>query len=355
MKKLNILFISTACAPSNKETMTYGGIERVLLDFIEPLAEEGHTITVAAPQGSRFPDSVHYFPTVKLPEQAWMDNVATDLLFQQQLIPDGFDIIHDFSHQHLAGRITHGYWAQPHPFLFQVWHPASFMGSPNNIHEPTYNLCGLGVYHSTTLSRLYNQEVKYGYLGTDTEQYKYQKDKGDRYLFCSVPSRQKGVLEAIKLAKDNNLKLDLVCGALPTEGQDYINLIKNACDGEQIKYIGGVLEDEKIRYMQNAKGLIFPVLQDEPFGLVMTECMSTGTPVFALNHGSPAEIIGTDGGVVANSLRELSTAIKKYDKDPSLFAPEMVRRRAVTLFDRKVMVEGYKKLYQLILDKEFWY
>ena len=56
--------------------------------------------------------------------------------------------------------------------------------------------------------------------------------------------------------------------------------------------------------------LLFPIDWPEPFGLVMIEAMSAGTPVIAWRHGSAPEVI-EDGisGLIVNSIDEAVSAV----------------------------------------------
>ena len=56
--------------------------------------------------------------------------------------------------------------------------------------------------------------------------------------------------------------------------------------------------------------LLFPILWDEPFGMVMIEAMACGTPVVALRRGSVPEVV-VDGvtGVVCDTPEQLPDAI----------------------------------------------
>ena len=42
-------------------------------------------------------------------------------------------------------------------------------------------------------------------------------------------------------------------------------------DGEQIKYVGEVNDEQKNSYLGSAKALLFPIEWNEPFGIVMAE------------------------------------------------------------------------------------
>jgi glycosyltransferase involved in cell wall biosynthesis len=67
-----------------------------------------------------------------------------------------------------------------------------------------------------------------------------------------------------------------------------------------IEFIGEIDEDQKSDFLGNALALLFPIDWLEPFGLVMIEAMSAGTPVVAWRKGSVAEVMenGTSGFIV---------------------------------------------------------
>ena len=355
-KSLEILLISTACAPTiTTGEAAYGGIESCLGNFATVLNRLGHQVMVAAPFGSKFDEGVNFFPTVNLPGECWRDDVAFEKLARQNLIPNGFSVIHDFSHSHPVSRISHGFWAKQHPILSMVWHPPYFNGLANRISEPAYNLCGVSESQAKGLSEIYNQEVKWAHLGIDAERYALQKDKSDRYLWLSVPNKEKGGVEAIQIAKRLGLKLDCVGGQISNQPSIYMEQMKSMCDGEQIRWVGAVPETEKIKYFQNAKAFIFTVLQNEPFGLVMPEALSCGTPVFALNNGSPREIVTEECGVVADSLGELEKRLADFEAKSLGFRADLCRQRALDVFTREKMCERYIKLYEQIGRLEFWY
>ncbi len=52
--------------------------------------------------------------------------------------------------------------------------------------------------------------------------------------------------------------------------------------------------------MQRSKGLIFPVLWNEPFGLAAIESLYAGAPVFGPNYGSIPELINEKTGYTSN-------------------------------------------------------
>src|ERR1700761_9220343 len=70
-----------------------------------------------------------------------------------------------------------------------------------------------------------------------------------------------------------------------------------------VEFVGEINEQQKADFLGNAVALLFPICWPEPFGLVMIEAMSCGTPVIAFDHGSVPEVIdhGISGFVVRNA------------------------------------------------------
>ena len=75
-----------------------------------------------------------------------------------------------------------------------------------------------------------------------------------------------------------------------------------------VEFVGEITEREKAEFLGNARALLFPIDWPEPFGLVMIEAMSCGTPIIAFRNGSVPEV-PTQGvsGFVVNSIGEAAT------------------------------------------------
>jgi len=58
-----------------------------------------------------------------------------------------------------------------------------------------------------------------------------------------------------------------------------------------VTWLGEVGGQQKLDLLMRARCLIFPIQWDEPFGLVLIEAMSCGTPVVALRRGSVPELV----------------------------------------------------------------
>jgi glycosyltransferase involved in cell wall biosynthesis len=101
-------------------------------------------------------------------------------------------------------------------------------------------------------------------------------------------------------------------------------------------------QDEKRDLLARARCLVFPIQWDEPFGLVMTEAMASGTPVVALRRGSvPEVVVHGVTGFICDDVSEFPDAIEACgDLDPAA-CREHVREQ----FSPETMAERYERLY----------
>ncbi len=120
-------------------------------------------------------------------------------------------------------------------------------------------------------------------------------------------------------------------------------------DGQQIEYLGEINHAEKTELLGNAAVTLFPIAWQEPFGLVMTESMATGTPVIAMNLGSVPEVIAHgETGFVCQSYEEMQAMIPRALELNRQTCREYVKNN----FSVVQMVNGYEAVYgQIIKDR----
>ncbi len=162
-------------------------------------------------------------------------------------------------------------------------------------------------------------------------------------IFLSRINKEKGCHIAIRIALQTNNKL-VIAGNRAYDGleaQYFEEYIEPHIDGDQIVYVGEVNDIQKNYYLGKAKAMLFPILWDEPFGIVMIEAMATGTPVIAFNRGSVDEVIdeGITGYKVKNE-NEMCEAVSRID----LIDRKICREQASQRFDIKVIASNYLSL-----------
>ena len=108
--------------------------------------------------------------------------------------------------------------------------------------------------------------------------------------------------------------------------------------------LGGEIKNEILRH---SKGLIFPVLWHEPFGIAITESLYFGCPIFGTPYGSLPELVPPSVGFLSASKGELIHHIQSSSYDP-----EVCHTYVVNNFDIKQKAQEYLHLYQRVLNGE---
>lgn len=181
------------------------------------------------------------------------------------------------------------------------------------------------------------------YNGIDLTDIPFSDTCGDYLLFVGRITPEKGVAEAVEVARRTGERL-FILGPEVT-GPYWEEKIKPYL-GDQIRHIGVVSRKELYEYYKNAKATLAPIQWEEPFGLVMIESMATGTPVIALRRGSAPEVIdhGTTGYVV-DSVDEMVDALKNVDG----IDRRECRKRVETNFTTERMVHRYEEEFSRLL------
>ena len=176
----------------------------------------------------------------------------------------------------------------------------------------------------------------------DTGAFAFRPDPDDYLLFLGRFTEGKGVLQAIEVSRRTGMRLILAAA----ENEYYRDVVAPLVDHHRIVYAGEVGHDAKVTLLGGARALLYPVQAGEPFGLVLAEAMSCGTPVAALERGAVRELVdeGTTGGVF-DSLGAL------VDSLPDVLALDRarVRTRAVERFGPDRMVDAYVDVYSRLV------
>jgi glycosyltransferase involved in cell wall biosynthesis len=116
-----------------------------------------------------------------------------------------------------------------------------------------------------------------------------------------------------------------------------------------VRYLGYVSDEERIRLYREASMLILPSLE-EGFGMTALEAMHMGLPVVASNRGALPEVLGHAGSLVDPSNPEgLASAIAELLDNPRMRAAyaEAGRARAsqfTWVSSAAHLLEGYRRV-----------
>ena len=345
-KKLKIGLLSTrffGVPPSG-----YSGLEQIVWDLACALDKLGHEVTLFAPNESQSPPHGKLVETGKAYQTCKINWLGAELeaydFFKDHV--DNLDILHGHNWfgieylrkaSNLELRVIH-----THHGLDVSW---------LNMFKRLFKLNLISISNWT--KDVFAQQgfnARRCYNGINIDRYKFQPEKKDRLMFLGRISRSKAPHIAIKAAREAGIGLDIIGSTTFVDDLDYVGEVKKLCYGKQIRFIGEVSQKEKIRYLQNAKGLLIPSHFGEPFGLISIEAMACGTVPIALDDGALREIIN-DGqnGFICNSVDQMVARIRELE----LIDPKACKARAQE-FSREKMAQEYVKLYWAIINGQEW-
>jgi glycosyltransferase involved in cell wall biosynthesis len=321
----------------------YGGTERVVSYLTEELVRLGHDVTLFASGDSQtaaslvasVPQALRLNPTVKDP----LPYSILQLEHLRQSI-DEFDVVHfhsDYIHLPLARALLgertlttmHGRLDLPdYQALFAEFKDSALVSISNDQRKPLPNANWVGtVYH-----------------GLPTSVCAFQPYPSGRYLaFLGRISPEKRPDRAIEIAARAGMTVR-IAAKVDAVDQDYFRTrIEPLLSQPHVEYIGEISEQEKAEFLGNAQALLFPIDWPEPFGLVMIEAMSCGTPCIAWRTGSVPEVVdhGVTGWIV-DSTADAAEAVHQLH----LLDRRAVRARFEQRFSAERMARSYLQIYR---------
>lgn len=346
-------FIKMPPVPEDIPKGYSGAPEYIVWMLTEALVKKGHQVTLFASGDSKSSAKLECVSPVSTFHQPRGTNIEF-ILDQEHLLvaklykmakDNKFDIIHS----HLASRSA--FYAS-----FVKTPTVVTLHSPLNGEAASVLACYPKDQYYVSISnrqRLPLPDLKYigtVYHGLDLAKIPYTEKGGDYLLFVGRLTPQKGVLEAIKVAKD--IKKKLVILGTPPKGSAYFEKkIKPLVDGKNIEVHGFVDRKSLYERMGKACCLLFPIQWEEPFGLVMIEAMSCGTPVVAFDRGSVSEVIdeGVSGFIVSSrkGVAGMVNAVSNVCNLERINCRKQVEKK----FSLEKMVGKYEEVYKKILNK----
>lgn len=318
----------------------YGGTERVVSWLTEELVRQGHEVTLFASGNSETTAMLAPGSEQGLRLLGIRDHTASNLVMLDTVCKraDDFDIIHCHidmlqypMFQHLSHKLVttlHGrldlpdYWP-----VFKAFPHMPLISISDSQREPMPP----GVNWLDTV-----------YHGLPPSVCPYNAKGGDYLAFLGRISPEKRPDRAIEIAKRAGVPLK-IAAKVDKADQDYFDeIIEPMIDHPLIEFIGEINEHEKCAFMGEARALLFPIDWREPFGLVMIEAMSAGTPVIAWRNGSVGEVM-QDGvsGAIVESMDDAVAAVEKV----SALDRQAVRRYFESRFTAEIMAQNYLEAY----------
>lgn len=323
---------------------TYGGTELVIYWLCNELVKRGHKVTLFATGDSQTKAKlIPVWPCALWKANLRAPHAVFSLMYKKVIeMQNEFDIIHDHCEFYTC---PYSLFLKP-PIVTTLHHPLTEETITLYKKFPNINYVAISKNQKKQASGI--NIVKIIHHGLPLEKYPFNEKPKDYLLWLSRIGPDKGVAEAIEIAKLAGEKL-IISGNILPQYADYFEFrIKPLIDGKQIQFVGASDFPKKIELFKNAKAFLFPIKRPEPFGLVVIEAMACGTPVIAFNRASMPELIqDKKTGFLVNSIEEACRAIKKISEIKRKDCREWVEKN----FSLKRMVNRYEKLYKKILKK----
>ncbi len=163
-------------------------------------------------------------------------------------------------------------------------------------------------------------------------------------LYAGRITPEKGVEEAIEIAEQAGRPLLIAGGIYDRVYYEERILPRLQRASDRISYLGQLKHNELWKIMGQARGLLFPIQWDEPFGLTPVEAMAAGTPVIAFKRGAAEEVIlqGETGFLVTPN--DCSQAAAQVDKLGNI-SRSFCRAHVEANFSLHRMLDAYEQVY----------
>lgn len=287
----------------------YGGTERVVWGLGKALARAGHNVTLMALKGSKadFGRVIELDPQMPIGYQIPPD---VDIVHFQNVAPYGLERPYVVT---VHGNMPQGVLKDPYAIYV----------SSNHAHR-----------HGAS-SFVYN-----GLDWDDYPPFRHDLRRDGCFFLGKAAWKVKNIRGAIRIAAAAGEKLDVLGGYRLNFKMGFRFTLD-----KHVRFHGMVDNIRKGVVANKSKGLIFPVLWDEPFGLAVVESLYFGAPVFATPHGSIPELVLPEFGVLSEDENVLANALRTFDAD-SVRCHEY----AADMFNADIMASNYIKYYERRLN-----
>ena len=284
---MNILLIADPHLPV--PPLRYGGAERVAALYAAELSRLGHRVDLLAAPGSR-PYGGHLY-SHRAPSASWPSRAHRKLRFQLQSLAAArhCDVVYNL------GRFDYmeALLAIRKPLLHCFSHPVD----QALIQAAEARIRARAGFHFVSEHQRAAAAVTVPAVTianpVDSRFYSPGPGDGGYLLFLGRLTANKGVDLAIATARRCQIPL-VIAGNLPDEpgaASFFKEQIEPHLDGQRVRWVGAVTDQQKQELLGRAAALLFPIRWEEPFGIVMVEALACGTPVIATRRASTPEVI----------------------------------------------------------------
>lgn len=331
---------------------SYGGAEMIISSLTEGLVAVGHEVTLFATGDSKTSAKlVSVYPKALYRDKISWDDPGLQLLNASEvyLRAGDFDIIHGHISSDYYG-VLFSKMVKQTPSIFTLHNsfPKPEAVYARDLIEKVKGENYISISNSFRKTMPDLNYIATVYNGIDTDFYSYSDKSKGYLLWAGRFSPVKGTKEAIQVAKKLKQKIYLA-GKMDPVDHIYIDEVKQMIDDQGVINLGEKKREEMVGLYHGAEVVLAPLCWDEPFGLVMAEAMSCGTPVVAFNRGSAAELIieGKTGFLVEpGDIEGMAEAVKKAKR----INRRDCRAHVIKEFSTSRMISNYLDAYQKVLS-----
>jgi glycosyltransferase involved in cell wall biosynthesis len=327
--------------------LAYGGTERIIHGLVVELVRRGHQVTTFASGDSEVPGE--HVATVRealRPAGYIGDPLPWFHLTMQQVVDRAadFDVIH--SHLEWASLLLPRLSSTPvvstfHGRLDLPWAEPLLRDAPRGLVAISHNQAGA---HPAVAW----EAVVHNGLRLDDAP--FERRRGDSLCFVGRVAPEKGIVEAIEVAKEAGRPLRIAAKIAPSgvERVYYDEVFKPALEaaGSDVEFLGELPQADRDLLFAESYASLMPGSWPEPFGLVAIEALATGTPIIARRIGALPEIIrdGIDGffGDDVTAMAFTVDRVAQLDR-------AAIRASVLERFSAERMTDGYEAVYRQVL------
>lgn len=372
----------------------YGGIELVLEGLVKSLKKKGVDVELFA-NGEHTIRGIkthslyktEQFGHIYEPYYESFPIVQAHLMFAYNKIKeDGkFDIVHSN-----VPHVGPSFWAmatrdKDMPPVLSTFHGPPFTGGTQHDIGATYNtddleqISGFNSFYATCISDAMTATVPKNvaprilpavHNAINPDDFPFVAEKKNYFItlarFAPYKGQHIAVKGAIKLKKrlrmagvvadiasNRKLLLELANPLSPYRSDPQFRyysdkILPHVIRHRHITYSGNLSGRRKLKFLSEAKALLFPIEWDEPFGMSVIEALACGTPVIAMNRGAMPEIIEHGvTGFLANTEEEFIEYMDRIDE----IDPAACRKSVEERFSADAMADSYIERYQEVIRR----
>ncbi len=271
----------------------YGGVESVVSVLTEALMGRGHEVTLFCAPGSTSSARVETMLDEAHPDEIERSLYEVDHVARAFAAIDrsqgehGFDVVHDhcgFTALGMADRLVTPLVHTLHGQFTRA--TAAFYAQ----HQSKATLVAISrAQRATAPEGLVDVRVIPNPI--DVQSWPMREHKEDYLLWIGRMSVEKGPHRAIEAARAAGVRLVLAGVIQPGQQAFFDREVGPHIDGERVSFLGEIGGPLKRSVFAGARALLMPITWEEPFGMVMVEALTCGTPVIAFPTGAATELV----------------------------------------------------------------